>query len=213
MLEAPVTVLIILLTSLTSWRAFENPEIKSKLLLNPFAVVHSQQSIRVLSHGLVHANWMHLFFNMFVLYSFGKAVELTFNRSVSEGGFGAIGPLAYLSLYVGALAFASLPSLIKHRDNPYYNALGASGAVFGVMVAFVIMYPMAQLQLLFTIPMRAWFALIVIFGFEYYMQKKGGTGIAHDAHLWGAGFGLLFISLLKFEYLKQFFKTIGDYFF
>lgn len=176
-----------------------------KALMHPFRVVHFKEYHRLFSHGFVHADYMHLFFNLFVFYSFGQQIELVFTQqqyfnivfpdSVFWGK--AAGISRFLMLYIGALLFATLPSIIKHRDNDLYRSLGASGAVSAVLIAFILMFPTAKLALFFVIPMPAWAAGILFFVFEGYMNKRGGTGIAHDAHIWGAVFGLIFLTLIQ----------------
>ena len=205
----PVTLLILAATVIVSWRTMDDYRAKSKLLMNPYQVVHGKDYARILTHGLIHGSWIHLIFNMIVFYSFGQLVELVFTSGwMGEQMFGKVGHLVYLLLYVGAIAFATLPSLIKHRDNPGYNSLGASGAVFAVLTVAVLINPTGNVLFFFAIPCPGWLALIIMFGTEYYLQKRGGTGIAHDAHLWGAGFGILFVAIFKMEILLGFFKQI-----
>ncbi|NNE55306.1 MAG: rhomboid family intramembrane serine protease [Flavobacteriales bacterium] len=213
MLESPVTYIIIALTAFVSWKAMDDTGMKLKLLMNPNAVVRRNEWSRVFTHALVHGDWMHLFFNMFVLYSFGTIVEQIFSKpELGFMGFGKMGHVLFIALYIGGIIFASIPSLIKHRDNPNYNSLGASGAVFAVMTAFVIMLPLEKLLLFFVLPIPGWVALALMFVFEYSMQKRGGTGIAHDAHLWGAAFGVIFMMILNVDYILNFFRQITSVF-
>lgn len=199
-----VTVIICIITGGISLLAFNNRDLLRKLLMNPYQVAHHNEYQRVLTHGFIHADYMHLFFNLFVFFSFGQQIERVFlEREVYEYVFkgevfwgNATGISRFLMLYIGALVFATIPSMVKHKDNPGYNSLGASGAVSAVLIAYILLFPTSKVAFFFLVPMPAWIAGIVFFVFEAYMNKRGGTGIAHDAHLWGAIYGLLFMTIL-----------------
>ena len=111
-------------------------------------------------------------------------------------------------LYMMGILFATLLSLFKHKDNPGYNSLGASGAVMAVLFAFILMHPENRLGLLLLpgIEIPAYIFGPIILAVEYGMSKRGGTGIAHDAHFAGAIFGVLFITAVDYQYLLNFFK-------
>jgi membrane associated rhomboid family serine protease len=208
MAEAPITFIILLLTGFVSWRAMENPELTRKLLHHPYSVKHQKQYYRLLSHLLVHSGFPHLLLNMFVFYSFGSAVEnsLKYLYGPSQGA------LYFIGLYVlGGLA-ATIPSMLKQSDNYGYSAVGASGAVSAVMMTFMIMYPTAQLAFFFILPMPAFLGVFVFFLLEHFMQKRMRTNIAHDAHIWGAIFGVVFVLLLDPEFIQRFLMQVKDYF-
>jgi membrane associated rhomboid family serine protease len=171
--------LILAVTVGASLFAMKRPQILEKLMLVPYNVNHFKEYYRIVSHGFIHADGTHLFFNMFVLWEFGTTVE------AEMGG-------AFPVLYFGALLTATIPALTKHKDNANYRSLGASGAVSAVLMAFIVAHPTQPLLLFFIIPMPAIFAGVLFFLYERHMQKNGGSGIAHDAHIYGALFGLLF---------------------
>jgi membrane associated rhomboid family serine protease len=171
--------LILAVTVGVSLFAIKKPRILDKLMLVPYNVNHFREYYRIVTHGFIHADGTHLFFNMFVLWEFGKTVEAE---------MGASFPI----LYFGALLTATIPALTKHKDNVNYRSFGASGAVSAVLMAFIVAHPTHTLLLFFIIPIPAIFAGILFFLYERHMQKNGGTGIAHDAHIYGALFGLLF---------------------
>ena len=175
--------LILAVTVGASLFAMKRPQILEKLMLVPYNVNHFKEYYRIVSHGFIHADGTHLFFNMFVLWEFGTTVE------AEMGG-------AFPVLYFGALLTATIPALTKHKDNGNYRSLGASGAVSAVLMAFIVAHPTQPLLLFFIIPMPAIFAGVLFFLYERHMQKNGGSGIAHDAHIYGALFGLLF-SIVK----------------
>jgi membrane associated rhomboid family serine protease len=221
-LDTPITLVITLATVGTSFLAFNNDALRSRLMFNPYMVVHRQDYWRLPGHAFIHADFLHLFFNMYVFFEFGKVVELVmtneqyfrsvFPESIFWGeGFGM---LYFATLYFGGVSAASLPAISKHRDNPNYNSLGASGAVSGVLLAYILMFPTSELMLLilpfFGIP--AFVIGIFFFWYESYMNRKRFTNIAHDAHIFGALFGLVFMILIEPSILPHFFNAVKDYF-
>ena len=127
-----ITLIIVIITVVISLYASENYSIKNKFLLNPYNVFHHKEYYRIISHAFIHADFIHLGVNMYVFYSFGSMLEYTFLEI-----FGTIGTVYYIVLYIGGVIFASLLSLNKHKDNPNYNSLGASGAVSAVLFSYV----------------------------------------------------------------------------
>lgn len=207
MAEAPLTFIILVVTGFVSWRAMENPELMRKLLHHPYSVKHQKQYYRLLSHLFVHSGFPHLLLNMFVFYSFGSAVENSLKFLYPEKG-----AFYFIALYVlGGLA-ATIPSMVKQADNYGYSAVGASGAVSAVMMAFMIMYPTAQIAFFFILPMPAFLGVFVFFLLEHFMQKRMRTNVAHDAHIWGAIFGVVFVALLNPDFIQRFLIQVRDYF-
>ncbi len=182
-----VTFILIGLTVAVSLLAFNNPRLKQQLVLWPPAVRRNNEYWRLVSYGLVHADGMHLFFNMFTLYMFGQFMEVYLNAR--------IGPLGLPLLYLGGLVVSILPSYLKHQNDPSYYSLGASGAVSAVLFAFVLLRPGATIYLL-VIPVPALVFGIAYLAYTWYMDRQSTDNINHSAHLWGAGFGLLFMALL-----------------
>ncbi len=183
---------IIILTALVSITAMQNNILFDKLKLNPYMLVHKKEYHRIIGHGLLHADWSHLIFNMITLYFFGDLVEHMFR------GMYANGKLLYLIFYILALAVSSTTTIIKHKNNHYYNSVGASGAVSAVLFASIVFMPKKEL-LIFPIPIPI---PGYIFGILYlivsqYLSKKNVDNINHDAHISGAIFGMLFPVILK----------------
>ena len=116
-----VTLAIVAVTVLVSWQAFGNRRLLERLLLWPPAVERQRQYDRLVTHGFVHADWQHLLFNMITLYFFGRGVEQMFAPY--------IGPLGFVLFYLSAIVVAILPTWLRHRHDPRYRSLGASGAV------------------------------------------------------------------------------------
>lgn len=202
-----VNTLLIAITAIVSFLSFNNRELFVKLEYNPWLAYHRKQWYRLLSHSLVHGDIMHLIINMFVLWGFGRVVEAWFGSL-----FGMKGLWFYFVLYLGGVLFASLPALKKHRDNPGYNAVGASGAVSAVLFAAIILQPLSKIYLFFIpIGIPAFiFGPLYLF-YEVYMDKRQGDHIAHDAHYYGAIFGLLFPIILKPALLLNFFDQISNW--
>lgn len=199
-----MNIAIIVITSLISIYAFFNQELFDRLKFNPFAIKHNGQGWRFLTYGLVHADWIHLFINMFVLYSFGKAVIDAYYFY-----FDAKGYLFYFLLYFGGIIFSVLIDFGKHKDDIWYNAVGASGAVSSVLFASILVYPTSSIYL-FPIP----FPLpSVVFGVLYLaysaiMARRGSGNIGHNAHFWGAVFGIAFTIALKPRLVASFWNQI-----
>ncbi len=203
----PITLIIIAVTVITSIRAFDNAEFKYQLIFSPYQVMHHKKWSKVLSHAFIHADWMHLGLNMFVLYNFGRLAELFFVRE-----YGAIGYGLYLLLYVLGIAFATIPALYKHKNNDLYLSLGASGAVSSVLFACILIYPGAPLGILFLpfeIPAVVFGPLYLLF--EFYMGKRNKGRIAHDAHFAGAVFGIIFMLILdSSRFINNFVLEVQD---
>lgn len=186
-----ITLLIILITVGVSLYANSNQALYAKLVFNPYQVIQRKEWHRIFTHALIHdrQNIFHLFFNMYVLYSFGNLIEtLLFNE------LGILGELYYLFIYVAGVFVATIPALLKHKNNVGYNSVGASGAVSAVLFSTIAFIPLQGgigiMFIPFSLPPIV-FGLLYI-AYEMYMQKRGGTTIAHDAHIWGAAFGFLF---------------------
>lgn len=199
-----INFIIIAATVLTSIIAWNREDIFSKLKFNPYLTKNKKEYWRVLSYGLIHADWMHLLVNMFVLYSFGSIVIQYFAMI-----FPGQEIFYYMILYIGGLAISVAPSFGKHRDNPYYNAVGASGAVSAVLFSSIVFAPMSKIYL-FLIP----FGIpAVVFGVLYlvysaYMDKKSQDNIGHDAHFWGGVYGFALTIALKPSLILHFFQQI-----
>jgi|TARA_B110000879_G_C11181215_1_gene518484 membrane associated rhomboid family serine protease len=158
-----------------------------------------------LSAAWVHADFMHLAFNLYVLYGFGNFLE-----SVFVVWFGTVGLGYYLFLFLGSVLIAGIPSYIKHKDNSSYAAIGASGGVSGVLFANILLQPFNNLYLFGAVPIPG-----IVFGIAYlvysnYMGKKGTDNIGHDAHIWGAIGGMAILVLIKPAVFTSFIQQIID---
>ncbi len=199
-----ITYIILGITIFISITAMDNHTLKNKLMFNAYMIKERKEWYRFFSHGVIHGDWMHLIFNMLSLYMFGRTVEDAFGAI-----FEAKGVLFFILLYVGGLAMSSLYSYERNKGNVYYNSLGASGAVSAVIFAFIILAPNARLGfMLIPVPIPAYLFGFIYLGIEYYLSKRGNTGIAHDAHIWGAIYGIVLTIVLKPSLFSSFIDQI-----
>lgn len=201
-----ITYIIIGITTVVSFLAFQNVALMEKLQFNAAQVIHRKQYYRLISHAFVHVSWTHLIVNMLVLYFFGRNVESYFGYF-----FGNRADFFFIILYLGGILGSNIWSLIKHQNDYYYNAVGASGAVSAVLFTFIFLDPWEMLYLFAIIPIPG-----IIFGvgyliYSYQMSKRGSDNIAHDAHFLGAVFGFVFPILLKPELFSRFIDLLPNF--
>ena len=202
-----VTVLLIILTGFVSYRSFNDPALFNKLLHHPFTEKRENQFYRWITSGFVHGDWTHLIINLFVFWSFGEAVE-----GIFVAKFGAtLGRINYLVLYFGSMIVADLFTYLKHKDNSAFSSVGASGAISGVVFAYVLFSPMSMLLVMFIIPMPAVLFAVLYIAYSFYASKRGLHKIFdHDAHLWGAIAGIVITILFIPESIKIFVDQVGN---
>jgi membrane associated rhomboid family serine protease len=198
-----ITIIIIIITCIISFTAFNNEKVFNDLIFYPPAITQNKQYYRFLTCGFIHADYLHLLFNMWSLYIFGENIEPQLSRifGVSES------KLLYLILYISALFFCLLPTYSKNKNNKNYRSLGASGAVSAVVFASFFLNPVAMEVRLFFMPPK-WGIPAFLFGFLYliissYLDKRGGGNINHSAHIWGALYGLAFMIVAGYAFSDQ----------
>ena len=207
-----ITLSIILLTSVISFTGFSNQKVLDDLIFYPPAISNRNQWYRFITSGLIHADIMHLLFNMYSFYLFGDLVERTFVQV-----FGDSGKIIYLLLYIISLIVCLLPTYFNNQNNYHYRSLGASGAVSAVIFAGIFLYPtmgMGIFPIPFHIPGFVFGPLYLIL--SAYLAKKGHGNINHSAHIWGAIFGIVFLIittsfLSKFNAFENFVTAIKSY--
>lgn len=181
-----ITYYIIIITCAVTWYAWSvNPRAQSDWMLRPYFTFRQDKWYQLVTSGFLHADLTHLLFNMITLFFFGPVVE----RTIGTGHF--------LGLYVTGLILASIPSLFRHRNNPNFASLGASGAVGAVLFAFICFYPMEPIYLFFIplgIPALVFGALFIAYSF--WAHKKASDQINHEAHIAGALTGILYVVLI-----------------
>lgn len=194
-----LTVIIIAITCIVSILCFNGTLNGNKLIFNAYQVWHRKEWYRMLTSGMIHSGWGHLFFNMLTLYFFGRVVEQYFSAAFG----GVLGTVLYVVLYVSALAISSLGDLVKYRDNWNYNALGASGAVSAVLFASILFAPKMGIYIyLIPIPVPGYIFAPLYLLYCWYMAKRNMDNIGHTAHFWGAVYGLLFPIICKPDVLS-----------
>ena len=193
-----VTLLLIGITAAASFYAWKNPEIYRKWIMNPFLVQKNNEYWRFLSSGFIHADTGHLIFNMFSLYFMGEYLEQIF-----ESWFGFTGIIYFLILYLAGIIISEIPSYFKHKKDYNYNSLGASGGVASVIFSFIMIAP-TQNIILYFLPVPAFIFGALYLIYSYMQGKKSSDNINHDAHFYGAVFGILFTVLINFNVIFSF---------
>ena len=172
--------------------AWSNEDLLRKWIFHPFYVNKNHQYYRFITSGFLHADWIHLFFNMLTLYFFGDIVETVFVYHYGP----QIGILLYLLIYFGGMIVADIPSYIKHKKDYDYRALGASGAVSAIIFSSILFSPTREICLYAFICMPGFIFGLLYLIYSYYQGKRMGDNINHDAHFYGAVFGFILTIVL-----------------
>ena len=178
------TLIIIGANVLFSFRGFNDFSLFEKYKFN-IAGIRRGEQIRMISSGFLHADFSHLLFNMLTLYFFADVVIIT------------LGVFPFVLVYFASLLFGNILSYYFHKDEFHYSAIGASGAVMGVLYSAILLYPDMGLYLFFIpIPIPAWIFGILYLLYSIYGMKKSLGNIGHDAHFGGAIAGYVLTLLL-----------------
>ena len=187
-----MTLIITGITVLLSLLALSNQELMQKLIFNPYLVNKKKEWWRFFTSGFIHADFIHLAINMFVLYGFGKAVEDYFSEVYDDKA-----TYYFIMLYFGGMLISNAPTYAKNKNNYLYNSLGASGAVSAILFAAILFNPWSQIYIWGVIGIPGIILGPLYLFYEYRASGRGGDNINHDAHFWGAVFGIIFPVLLK----------------
>lgn len=189
--------------------ALRNNDLFDRLKFNATIIGTQRQFYRFLSYGFVHADYIHLMVNMYVLYIFGRYIE-----GVYSFIFGVKGPYLFLVLYMGSLVISTTAAYKKHRNNEWYNAVGASGAVSALVFSYILINPLGGIGLVFipSLNIPAFVFGILYLVYSAYMAKKGSDNIGHDAHFWGAVAGFVYTAAMKPTLLLRFVELISQTF-
>ena len=207
-----ITISIVLLTAVISFTAFSNEKVMDDLIFYPPSITNRNQWYRFITCGFIHADIMHLVFNMYSFYLFGDIVEKPFGFI-----FGESGKMLYVLLYLSALIVSILPTYFNHQNDYRYRSLGASGAVSAIIFVGIFLYPtlgMGIFPIPFHIPGFVFGPLYL--GISYYLANKGQGNINHSAHIWGAIYGIIFLIitssfLSKMNVFENFYNEVFNY--
>ncbi len=200
-----MTLIILLITVGISIWAFSNPQLFDRFLFKPYWIKQQNQYDRFLTSGLIHGDWIHLLVNMFVFLSFGSVVERAYQQLFGE----SFGTINFILLYIGALVLSDMATFLKHQHDPGYSSLGASGAVSAVVFASIIFEPWREILLFAIVPIPGIILGVLYLVFSAYMARNSATNINHDAHFYGALFGVAFTLLLKPALTLEFLSKLG----
>lgn len=196
-----ITLIIIIITCLVSISTFRNQQMMEKALFWPYYIKRNNEWWRFITCGFIHADYMHLAFNMITLYFFGRIAESYIFT-----------PSGFILFYLLALAASNIYSYFKRQNNPDYRALGASGAVSAVVFSFIILAPWEKI-IIFVLPVPAILYGVFYLGYSAYMTKKEYDNIGHDAHLWGGVFGIVYTLALRPELGHRFVDQLINFHF
>jgi membrane associated rhomboid family serine protease len=202
-----MSLILIVFTVAISVMVFRNPGYFDKFQLNPYQVIHRKEYYRLLSHGFLHADWVHLLVNMIVLFSFGQEIERQFEM-LSFAGMMSYPRLWFLFLYISGIVISSLLTVYKERNNFHYNAVGASGAVSAIVFAAIFFSPIQKIYFYAVIPMPGIAFGILYLLYSQYMSRTNKDNINHDAHFIGAVYGFIFPIIMEPGLIHHFINQI-----
>ncbi len=194
----PASLLILIITVAVSLLGlYKNRRMLESFVMRPYDVVHGGRWFTLLTSGFVHSDIYHLFFNMLTFYFFAFSFEMV------------AGTARFLIIYFSALILSDLPSVFKHRDNPDFASLGASGAVSAIVFGSILYNPLAKMMILpVPIPIPAFIFGALYLAWCYYAGKKSFDNINHSAHFWGAVAGIVLTAVLDPYSVQSFIYTL-----
>jgi membrane associated rhomboid family serine protease len=202
-MELTLTIGIIIITVGVSLYAMRQAGIQYSLTMNPYMITHRRQYYRLVTSGFIHGDHMHLLFNMFSFYFFGSQLEYIF-----QSLFGGLGSVYFIVMYIMAIIVSDVPTLFKHRNNHAYNSLGASGAVSAVIFACILFLPLQDICLYAVLCFPGFILGALYLIYSYQSSKRSRDRINHDAHLYGALFGLVFCIVLYPDSVRMFIEQM-----
>ena len=201
-----ITIIIIVITVFTSWKSLDNSDITVKYNFSPYRIRYFSEYYRFISYAFIHASWEHLLFNMFSLFFIGFSLENELKLLYNQYFY-----VIYLTLYLTAIPISTLYSFYRNNKNAYYSSIGASGAVSSIVFGLILLNPTTKFYL-FALPIGipAYIFGIVYLASAFYLSKKNNDNIAHDAHISGAIWGIIFLIIINPGLLVNFFHQIKE---
>ena len=189
---------ILAVTVVASVAALLSPRLLERAVLRPYLIARRSDYWRLLTSGFVHADIAHLIFNLITFYSFAFTLERV------------IGTARFVTLYFCGLLASGIGTCIKHRGEPNYASLGASGAILAVLFASIVYFPRSRLLILpIPIPIPAPLFAVAYLALSYYSSRNSKDRINHDAHIAGALTGVAFVALTDPESFGALFRYLS----
>ena len=187
-----IGMILALFTSLVSYKALRDREFFEAYLFDVDRILIDRDYKRLISSGFLHISWFHLLFNMIALLSFSDEMEFQFGAG------------RFLILYFASMVGGNLFALYVHRQHGDYRAAGASGAISGIIMAFIVLFPSAKISfILIPVEFPAWLMGVAFVGVSIFGIKSQLGNIGHEAHLGGAVIGVLLTILMRPDVLQQ----------
>lgn len=206
-MDLSATIILIGITVLTSYQAWKRPDLLDRWMFTPYKIKNNQQWDRFVLSGLIHKDQIHLLFNMFTFYFFGRVVEMFLIYRLGK----SFGLFTFLMFYVGAIIVSDLPTYFKHKENFRYRALGASGGVAAAVFASIMIMPLSDICLFGLICLPGFVLGLLFLIYTFVQARKGSDGINHDAHLYGALFGIAFVLIISPQSGLNFIEQIKSF--
>ena len=197
----PAASAIFLLTLVVSLVGLKLPAVIDKTILRPYWVTRRGEWERFITSGFVHADFGHLFFNLFTFFFFAFPLER------------AIGTVRFIILYFTGLVLSDLGTWYKHRNDPNYASLGASGAILAVLFAYIVYFPDRSMMIFpVPVPIPAPVFAVGYLAYSWWQSRQNRGRVNHDAHIGGAITGLAFVALFDAGAYRRLFAVIGNLF-
>jgi membrane associated rhomboid family serine protease len=206
-MDLTATILLIGITVLTSYQAWKKPILLERWMFTPYLIHTKNQWDRFVLSGFIHKDNIHLLFNMFTFFFFGRVVEMFLTYRLGTG----LGLVVYVVFYIGAIIVADIPTYLKHKANYRYRALGASGGVAATVFGSIVIMPLSDICLFGIICLPGFVLGLLFLIYTYVQSKKGDDGINHSAHLYGAIFGIVFVLIISPQSGLNFIEQIKSF--